>query len=215
MLVAPGDADRSILYHRVARRGRGQMPPLVTSIVDKAAVELFRDWIEAMEPQRKFVRDWTMEDLLPHLDAIAADRSMEGGRTAFRDAGCSECHRAGGEGGSVGPDLAGVAGRLAMRDLVASILAPSEKIAPEYANTVILTATGRSVVGRIEREDEDVVVLRPDASSEPITLAQRDIEERSLSPISNMPTGTLNTLELEQILDLLAYLSAESRLTEK
>jgi uncharacterized repeat protein (TIGR03806 family) len=215
MLVAPGDADRSILYHRIARRGRGQMPPLVTSVVDEAAVTLFRDWIAAMEPQRKFVREWTLEDLLPHVDAVGPSRSLEAGRAAFRDAGCSECHRVGEDGGSVGPDLTGVAGRLGMRDLVTSILSPSEKIAPEYANTVLVTATGRSVVGRIEREDENVVVLRPDASSEPVVLARPDIEKRSLSPISNMPTGTLNTFELEQILDLLAYLVADGRLTEK
>ena len=30
MIVAPGDPDRSILLQRVARRGRGQMPPLVS-----------------------------------------------------------------------------------------------------------------------------------------------------------------------------------------
>ena len=35
MLIAPGDPERSILYQRVARSGKGKMPPLVTSQKDE------------------------------------------------------------------------------------------------------------------------------------------------------------------------------------
>ena len=44
-LVAPGSPERSLLFHRMQRRGHGQMPPLGTSLVDKPAVELIREWI--------------------------------------------------------------------------------------------------------------------------------------------------------------------------
>jgi len=44
-LVAPGSPERSLLFHRMQRRGHGQMPPLATSLVDKPAVELIREWI--------------------------------------------------------------------------------------------------------------------------------------------------------------------------
>ncbi len=47
-LIAPGEPDRSVLLKRIARRGRGQMPQLATSIVDDRAVELFRKWIAQM-----------------------------------------------------------------------------------------------------------------------------------------------------------------------
>jgi hypothetical protein len=47
-LIAPGDPDRSILLHRIARRGEGQMPQLATTIVDEQAVELLRQWILEM-----------------------------------------------------------------------------------------------------------------------------------------------------------------------
>ena len=50
MLIAPGSPDRSIIYHRVLRRGAGQMPPLATSVVDHQAIQLLRDWISQMEP---------------------------------------------------------------------------------------------------------------------------------------------------------------------
>src|SRR5438552_2786186 len=51
MLVAPGAPERSVLLHRLARRGRGQMPPLVTNRVDDGAVRLFRDWIASLKPE--------------------------------------------------------------------------------------------------------------------------------------------------------------------
>ena len=48
-LVAPGDPSRSVLLHRMATRGRGKMPQLATSLVDRQAVELIREWIRRME----------------------------------------------------------------------------------------------------------------------------------------------------------------------
>lgn len=52
-LVAPGDPDRSVLLKRVALRGRGQMPPLGTNLVDPVAVELLNDWIRGLPPQKE------------------------------------------------------------------------------------------------------------------------------------------------------------------
>jgi uncharacterized repeat protein (TIGR03806 family) len=46
-LVAPGDAGRSVLLARMARRGAGQMPPLASSAVDEQGVELIRRWIDS------------------------------------------------------------------------------------------------------------------------------------------------------------------------
>lgn len=45
-LVAAGSPERSVLLHRVSRRGRGQMPQLATSLVDQAAVQMLTEWIK-------------------------------------------------------------------------------------------------------------------------------------------------------------------------
>jgi glucose/arabinose dehydrogenase len=47
-LVAPGSPERSVLYHRISRRGSGQMPPLVSTEVDRRAVELIGEWIRGL-----------------------------------------------------------------------------------------------------------------------------------------------------------------------
>ena len=50
MLIAPGSPEHSLIYYRVARRGKGHMPPLATSRVDRRAAQLLRDWIAQMKP---------------------------------------------------------------------------------------------------------------------------------------------------------------------
>jgi putative heme-binding domain-containing protein len=207
MLVAPGDADRSVLVHRLSRRGRGQMPPLVSNQVDDRAVRLFRDWIATLKPGKAIVRNWQMDDLLPALSDQPAERSVASGKTAFRETGCVQCHRFAGEGGSVGPDLTAVAKRVAARELLESILLPSKVVADEYATYAIETADGQIVTGRIEREDSDVVVVRSYAADQrSVEIEKENVLERKRLPTSNMPSGTVDVLEKEQVLDLLAYL---------
>ena len=211
MLVAPGDPGRSVLVHRLARRGPGQMPPLVSHRVDDSAVKLMRDWIAQLKPDRPFVRAWGMDDLVPLLPRLKPDRAMEGGRKVFRDTGCIQCHRFEGEGGTVGPDLEGIARRLAPKDLLESIVDPSKVVADEYADAVIATVDGSIHTGRVEREDDAVVVIRPLPPAAVVSLRKDDIVERRRSAQSNMPAGVLNVLGDEQVLDLLAYLLDDSR----
>ncbi len=212
MLIAPGDPDRSVLYQRVSRRGRGQMPPLVSNVVDQRAARLIHDWIKDMQPERKFVRDWKMDDLLPSLDDVKANRSFKAGETAFRDLGCIQCHRFHGNGGGAGPDLSGVCNRVPPSELLEAILAPSKKVAPDYATTVILTTAGNTVQGRIERETDAFVVVRSSTSfAEPMRILKEDIEQRFVSQSSIMPSGMLNSLAKTEVLDLLAYLIADGQ----
>ncbi|WP_435005075.1 PQQ-dependent sugar dehydrogenase [Tundrisphaera lichenicola] len=206
MLVAPGEPDRSVLVHRLSTRGRGQMPPLVSNRVDEKAVGMIREWIAGLKPERPFVRAWKVEDLAASIDTLPSGRSIESGRKTFREVGCLQCHRAEGEGGSVGPDLAGVAGRLGRLELLESVLLPSKVIADEYANHLIETEDGTVVSGKIEREDDKVVVLRPPSSGDPVAVEKAKILERRRSDLSNMPLGMVDVLEKEQLLDLLAYL---------
>ncbi|MBP90416.1 MAG: heme-binding domain-containing protein [Planctomycetaceae bacterium] len=212
LLVAPGAPERSMLYQRVSRRGSGQMPPLVSNLVDHRAARMLHDWIAEMKPERKFVRDWQLADLEKSLDELKQDRSSESGLATYRELGCIQCHRMSGEGGGAGPDLTSIAQRLKPRELLESIIHPSKQIAPEFATTVILTTDGRVVQGRLEDETKSTVKLRPaDPFAAPVVMARADIESQKASPQSIMPTGQLNSLEKHQILDLIAFLLSNTR----
>jgi len=212
MLIAPGHPENSVLFQRLSRRGKGQMPPLVSNVVDEKAVALFREWISGLSSQQQFVKDWKTADLLPALDQLKKGRSFDSGQDAFRQAGCVQCHRFAGSGGTVGPNLEGVSRRLGARDILESILLPSNVITEGYASTELETSSGDSLTGFIEREDDQVIVLRPVLATEaPISVSKKEITRRSLSKFSNMPAGIANSLTEAQILDLIAYLIADGK----
>ena len=50
-LIAPGAPERSVVLHRIGRRGpnTGQMPPLSSSRVDTAGVELMTEWCKGLK----------------------------------------------------------------------------------------------------------------------------------------------------------------------
>lgn len=48
-LIAPGAPERSVLIHRMGTRGSGQMPPLASSRVDEAGLELMREWCRSLK----------------------------------------------------------------------------------------------------------------------------------------------------------------------
>jgi putative heme-binding domain-containing protein len=91
-----------------------------------------------------------------------------------------------------------------------SIILPSKSIAEGYALAEFKMKSGDVVIGRIEREEERTVSIRPLAANEEVVVIRKtDIDERNLSQLSNMPSGILDTLDEAQILDLLAYLTSD------
>ncbi|MDA1180187.1 MAG: PQQ-dependent sugar dehydrogenase, partial [Planctomycetota bacterium] len=128
-IVAPGDPQRSVLYHRVSRRGRGQMPPLVTQVVDQRASDLFSEWIKSLPPSRKFVRAWTVDELQQEFDRLPTSGSVEKGQQVFQEAGCIQCHRRSNAGGGSGPDITNLSQRRKLAEVLESIVIPSKIIA--------------------------------------------------------------------------------------
>lgn len=209
MLVAPGHPDRSVLLHRLSVRGRGQMPPLALNTVDERAVALMRSWIAAMPAGPVASREWRMADFASDLasDQTASQgRSAEAGKAHFQALGCLQCHRRDGEGGSVGPDLTGIGRRAGAGQLLESLLEPSKVIAPEYAQTELETRSGQTLVGRVESETAQSIVLRPVGADDPVSVPVSEVRTRRLHPVSGMPEGMLNGLDKPQVLDLLTYL---------
>lgn len=210
MLVAPGNPEASVVMRRLGRRGAGQMPPLVSRVVDEQALRLMRDWIGQLKPERQWVREWRIADLEPRLGLVGSGRSFETGRTIFRDVGCVQCHRFAGEGGSVGPDLAGLSKRAQPRQVLESILEPSKVLVEGYAMVELELMDGTTLSGRVEKETDTEIWLRPNAVALDSTrILKHQIGRRGVSSISNMPSGVVDVLREAEILDLLAYLLSD------
>ncbi len=164
---------------------------------------------QPIAPPRDFVKKWTVEELVKKVEnGGLQNRDYDQGRKMFAAANCFACHRYNNEGGSFGPDLTGVSGRFTPQDLLESIIEPSKTISDQYEAVVIELNDGRLVQGRIInlasrgwRVNTDM--LNPDKA---VTVNRGQVISVTPSPISMMPTGLINTLNEEEIKDMLAYL---------
>jgi uncharacterized repeat protein (TIGR03806 family) len=63
-LIKPADPLASILLQRMKRRGRGQMPPLGTSLIDKDAVKMITQWINQLPADKAAIKQKTKKPKL-------------------------------------------------------------------------------------------------------------------------------------------------------
>src|SRR5262249_27505861 len=134
----------------------------------------------------------------------------ERGRKLFFDLkgmACAKCHAVAGQGGTVGPDLAGIRLRYSREGLMTAILEPSKTIAQGYETVVITTVEGKILTGVFKGERDDVVSLM-DAEGKLHQIANKDIESRKISPVSTMPNGLNEGMTLQDFADVVAYLEA-------
>ncbi len=158
-------------------------------------------------------KEWQLSDLAPRLNEVSKGRSFEKAKAALVSTQCVFCHRVSADAtlpaGIVGPDLAEVSSRFNRSDLLMHILQPSVFIDEKFRSTILDVADGKQVVGSLESEDDERVILKPNAlSPEVVEVAKAQIKKRQVSATSPMPVGLLNTLKAEQIFDLLAYFEA-------
>ncbi len=158
-------------------------------------------------------RVWKLEDLEPRLAEVGKGRSFEKGKAAAIASQCVFCHTVSTDrslpAGLFGPELVQVSARFGRRDLLDHILNPSKVVDEKFRFVTIKRADGSTVMGSLESEDDERVVLKPNPlSPETVEVGKSLIKERSVSDTSPMPAGLLNALKAEQILDLLAFIEA-------
>jgi hypothetical protein len=57
-VVTPGAIDKSMMFKRVSALGAKHMPPLATHLLDSAAIQLLKDWIERDLPDYQSFPEW-------------------------------------------------------------------------------------------------------------------------------------------------------------
>ncbi len=151
---------------------------------------------------------WTYPELLSFLGGPQSS----GGDTArgamlFEKAQCIKCHRYGDRGDTVGPDLTDVSKRFQKKEILESILFPSQVISDQYATQAVVTTDGKTYTGMVATgSDGTLTVLQ--SSGEKIVIAADQVEQTMRTKASSMPEGLLNTLSLEDIADLFAFLGS-------
>jgi quinoprotein glucose dehydrogenase len=129
------------------------------------------------------------------------------GRALFAGFGeCARCHRVGGMGSRIGPNLSDVGARMPPSDMLAALLRPDERVLPAQWYVRAVTRDGRTITGRRLNEDTYSVQLI-DAREELVSLVKEELRE--YEPIKKSPMPSYEgKLTREQLGDLVAYLAS-------
>ena len=159
---------------------------------------------------RKFVRNWQVDELVSALRQPLRGRSWDSGMKLYVAAECLRCHRFDNRGGVLGPDLTGVAKRYDRSVLLRELIEPSAQVSDQFQTYRLTTEDGREFEGRILEESPKQIVMatNPLDPAARVTVRTDQVESRAPSRQSMMPTGLLNTLTIEEIKDLIAFLES-------
>jgi putative membrane-bound dehydrogenase-like protein len=131
--------------------------------------------------------------------------AAEGARVFNQDAGCAACHSVGGTR-TLGPDLSAIGAKYGKQALLDNILRPSDAIGAEYVMTALTLKSGEAINGIVSESTPQELVVRT-GPGEDRRIRTTDVATRRNSGVSLMPEGLLNALSLQQVSDLLEYLS--------
>ena len=180
------------------------------------------------------ITEWKISDFAEDLKRVGQQRNYARGKQLFTTLACIQCHKLGSEdvalvpghshgahhGGAhhgagpslvIGPDLVDVVKKYRgeAKAVLHEILEPSRTIEEKYRKITLELEDGSILAGNVIAEDRQTVTIytAPPMAKEQ-KVAKSSIESRNPSALSIMPVGQLNTLDKEQILDLLAFLLA-------
>jgi putative heme-binding domain-containing protein len=158
-------------------------------------------------------RNWGLAEALPLVATSLEGRDFEQGKNMFVATMCHSCHSMQGEGGNVGPDLSQLGTRFTPKDMLEAIINPNKAISDQYAATVLVLKDGSSVVGRLINENRQAyfVSQNPFAPDVLREVPKKDVTTTKVSKVSLMMPGLINSLNDEELKDLMAYLMAGGR----
>jgi putative heme-binding domain-containing protein len=154
-------------------------------------------------------RNWELDSALAVIENDHTSRNVERGKAMFTATLCSSCHRLGGEGSDIGPDLSQLGTRFSTKDILVSIIDPSKEVSDQYAATYFYMKDGTSILGRVTNQDKEKYYIsqNPFAPQQIREIRKSDVSRLSISDApSIMFPRLINSLNPEELKDLMAYL---------
>jgi len=153
---------------------------------------------------------YAVKDAVAAMPAKLTGRDFARGKAMFTATACIMCHRLNNEGGGIGPDISGAGGRYSIRDLLENIIEPSLVISDQFGSEQIERSDGEPIVGRVVGEEagELLIMANPFMPDEKTRVKTTAVTTRKAFPVSLMPPGLINSLNEEELKDLLAYILA-------
>lgn len=154
----------------------------------------------AINEDRKAV----LQNYLPAADLVG---KADNGRVLFQQ-NCSICHQVNGKNGSdFGPDLATLKNRN-KHSIITEVINPNNSIADKYGGWTIKLKNGSVLSGIIINENEENITIKK-LNNEKEIISKVEILKREINKVSMMPNGFENSLTVEELADLVAFIKRE------
>lgn len=139
------------------------------------------------------------------LDFVNRMKGDPGKGKAIYDAFCALCHRHGGAGNDVGPDLSEIHRKYDKLALLDAIVNPSAALVFGFEGYSVSTRSGKNYFGFIQGDDGKTVTLK-DVAGVLHAIKVADIKQKEKLADSLMPDPTSMGLKEQELADLAAYL---------
>ena len=164
---------------------------------------------EAEDPS---LSDGRREEAIHTLAGIQGGNAKNGEQVYTRV--CSACHRIGEVGKDFGPKLEDVGSRYTTTDIIRNVLWPNSSIAKGFETVQVLTDDGAIYTGFILAETDEALTLgvaSQDGKGREEIIPKENIELRKEMKASSMPEGLVKTIAPSEFLDLIAYLTQQTK----
>jgi quinoprotein glucose dehydrogenase len=207
----------------------------LATVPGREADEIFSQWLDklmakqvpaalqldliagAQQRQSQELKDklTKFERARPAEDDLRAYRECEQGGNAAEglkifleraEVSCVRCHKAGGEGGEVGPDLAKIGAAKTREYLLESIVYPNKHIAGGFESLLVTMKDGAIYAGLLKSENDTEIELNSPEDGI-LKLKKADITERQRG-LSAMPEELRQVLSKQDLRNLVEFLSS-------
>lgn len=152
--------------------------------------------------------DAKMDKLLAaRRKGYAATKADAAKGAAVYEKHCGICHQLAGKGAKVGPQLDGI-GIRGLERLLEDTLDSNRNVDQAFRSTSLVLLSGKTVQGLLLREEGEVLVLADNLGKE-VRVSKKDVDQRSLSPLSPMPANFDEQIPEADFYHLMAYLLAQ------
>lgn len=203
----PGNKGQAILSQGVQDLIQGKLPK--------------DSWLNVIEGSVTKLDDATAKSLSDFRDKLAAEDKLgsylhvlEGGDAAAGETlfftrselSCVRCHKVGGKGGDVGPNLTGIAKQKDRKYLLEAVVQPDATIAQNFETAIVLTEDDEIFTGIVKSEnDTELVLVLADGKN--VTIPVDAITDRRKGK-SSMPLDLYKYLSDRELRDLVAFLAS-------
>jgi quinoprotein glucose dehydrogenase len=147
------------------------------------------------------------DDLRAWRECLQGGNAEEGKKIFLERAevSCVRCHKAGGEGGEVGPDLGKIGAAKPREYILESIVYPNKNVAAGFESLLVTMKDGAIYAGLLKSEnDTEIEVNSPEDGL--LKLKKADIKERQRG-LSAMPEEFRQVLTKQDLRNLVEFLS--------